>query len=39
MIIPAGIVEGLELFMLKGSNSADFSKRPRLKITYNTIKQ
>lgn len=38
-IIPAGLVEGLELFMLKGSNAADYSKRPRLKITYNTIKQ
>ncbi|QQS37831.1 MAG: hypothetical protein IPM56_07770 [Ignavibacteriales bacterium] len=39
LLIPSGLVEGLELFVLRGSTDADISKRPRLKITYTTIKQ
>jgi len=27
-------IEGLELFALKGSNSVNYSERPRLKIVY-----
>ncbi len=38
-IVPAGLIEGLELFILEGSNALDLSKRPRLKITYTTIRQ
>lgn len=38
-IVPAGLIEGLELFILEGSDAVDISKRPRLKITYTTIRQ
>lgn len=39
LLVASGLLEGLELFTVHGSNAADFSKRPRLKITYTTIKR
>lgn len=36
LIQPGNQVEGLELFMLYGSDAADFNLRPRLKIVYTT---
>jgi hypothetical protein len=39
LLIPGGLLEGAELFAIRGSNATDYSKRPRLKITYTTIKQ
>jgi hypothetical protein len=38
LIMPAFLGEGVELLSFKGSNSADLSVRPRLKIIYTTKK-
>ena len=33
-----GQANGLELFSIKGSNSANVSERPKLKLTYTRLK-
>ena len=34
VIRPASLIEGLELFAIKGSESPELSERPRLRIVF-----